>query len=438
MPAKPHVTVTTETCGNTAEWSDLIMEHFGHQVNDSTYARAAYGSPTLPFTSYTDNIFEDEQPAMLEMPMSSFHGYDTQLIGGMGLADYITEQQSCKQEQTMVQQAPNLTVCTALPHIDAPSAVVKTEPEPEDNTGAAALDTTLPPASTTTTTPKASLPAAPTAAPARIHRVSDHRPNPPDVDASADTATMPPPNQPTSPTAPTSSPPAPGPSSPKLSPKLGPDQAVLVAKILTKSDASSKRVILPRVSVEANLPWIVGVPNYQLAVFDTEDREWKFIVKSWSNGENPKPVYVVEQISEYMRIHRLGPGDAVGIVGDSKGRLVIMANTPEIRDAALRPQYSAYALQTAPKAGSCGASDPADSDASHTTSDTLAVKDGGAGGAAAGASLPTLLHSQQGGALAIHSNGYLLCPRTPGCNRPAGHQGWCSGHKGFKRRSSHK
>ncbi len=100
-----------------------------------------------------------------------------------------------------------------------------------------------------------------------------------------------------------------------------------------------------------------------------------------------------------------------------------------MRDAALRPQYSAYALASAPRPPPAGG--PADSGAS--SSDTLAVKDG----AGAAAELPTLLHSQQGGALAIHSNGYLLCPRTPGCNRPAGHQGWCSGHKGFKRRGNH-
>jgi hypothetical protein len=33
-----------------------------------------------------------------------------------------------------------------------------------------------------------------------------------------------------------------------------------------------------------------------------------------------------------------------------------------------------------------------------------------------------------------HAGGVLLCPRTPGCTRPAGHQGWCLGHKGYKKR----
>lgn len=35
---------------------------------------------------------------------------------------------------------------------------------------------------------------------------------------------------------------------------------------------------------------------------------------------------------------------------------------------------------------------------------------------------------------ALHAGGFLLCPRTPGCTRPAGHQGWCLGHKGYKKR----
>ena len=28
----------------------------------------------------------------------------------------------------------------------------------------------------------------------------------------------------------------------------------------------------------------------------------------------------------------------------------------------------------------------------------------------------------------------LVCTRTPGCAKSAGHQGFCSGHKGFRRR----
>jgi hypothetical protein len=35
---------------------------------------------------------------------------------------------------------------------------------------------------------------------------------------------------------------------------------------------------------------------------------------------------------------------------------------------------------------------------------------------------------------ALHAGGFLLCPRTVGCTRPAGHQGWCLGHKGYKKR----
>lgn len=41
-----------------------------------------------------------------------------------------------------------------------------------------------------------------------------------------------------------------------------------------------------------------------------------------------------------------------------------------------------------------------------------------------------------GSQLAHAAGGVLLCPRTPGCTRPAGHQGWCLGHKGYKKRKA--
>lgn len=45
-------------------------------------------------------------------------------------------------------------------------------------------------------------------------------------------------------------------------------RAVLVAKCLTNSDASSGRIILPRVAVETNLPFVLGYRHYALPVRD--------------------------------------------------------------------------------------------------------------------------------------------------------------------------
>lgn len=40
---------------------------------------------------------------------------------------------------------------------------------------------------------------------------------------------------------------------------------------------------------------------------------------------------------------------------------------------------------------------------------------------------PAALAERVGGI--VHQAGALLCPRTRGCTRPAGHQGWCVGHR---------
>jgi hypothetical protein len=46
---------------------------------------------------------------------------------------------------------------------------------------------------------------------------------------------------------------------------------------------------------------------------------------------------------------------------------------------------------------------------------------------------------ERSGAL-VHSAGVLMCSRTAGCLRPAGHQGWCQGHGGYsqRRQRAHK
>ena len=63
--------------------------------------------------------------------------------------------------------------------------------------------------------------------------------------------------------------------------------------MLTKSDAASKRVILPRIAVEANLPEMAapGANERQPLAFDAMDaqgREWPLCIKAWANGANPK------------------------------------------------------------------------------------------------------------------------------------------------------
>ncbi|KAL0032345.1 hypothetical protein WJX79_006173 [Trebouxia sp. C0005] len=158
---------------------------------------------------------------------------------------------------------------------------------------------------------------------------------------------------------------------------------VLVAKVLTNSDTHG-RIILPRVSVEANLTFLMGYRSYSLPVKDRDGRTWEFVIKSWANGTENRRVYVLEQTGEYLKVNRLGVGDAVGICTDEDGDLVVASNSEEVRQATVRPTYGAAAVQHMPP--------PPPGKAESFTN--------GAPG---------------------------RCSRSPCCTKFAGHSGFCSG-----------
>jgi len=126
-------------------------------------------------------------------------------------------------------------------------------------------------------------------------------------------------------------------------------KAVLVAKVLTKSDASSKRIILPRIAIEANLPEMTAPGARTQLAFDALDRqgrEWPLCIKAWANGANPKPVYVLEgKIGDLMKAAKLGPGDCVGVLASKDGRHFVHWNTPQVREAAARPTFCAFEFE---------------------------------------------------------------------------------------------
>ncbi|KAI8476860.1 MAG: hypothetical protein J3K34DRAFT_516134 [Monoraphidium minutum] len=356
-------------------------------------------------------------------------------------------------------------------------------------------------------------------------------------------------------------------------------KAVLVAKVLTKSDASSKRIILPRIAIEANLPQLTqpgggGAHGQGRALHfdagDEEGRQWALCIKAWANGQNPKPVFVLEGgVGELIKSHRLGPGDVVGVLKSLDGRYYVHWNTDQVREAAARPTFCAFEFAkhaeeakeaaAAKEAREKGAREKADkaaaeaaaaakeeADAADAAAAAAGAEGGGGGGAAArrppppppppppqlmtavpvtstplvpgmftptspcemlvmgpappgpsdggdggddgcadeggGGGPPALhgarldaqssallefadpavaaaiatVHAAQAAAEAaaeieaddaeaeaaaaarpmervggiVHQGGALMCPRTAGCTRPAGHQGWCVGHKG--------
>jgi hypothetical protein len=278
-------------------------------------------------------------------------------------------------------------------------------------------------------------------------------------------------------------------------------KAVLVAKVLTKSDASSKRVILPRIAIEANLPQLASQQTFNFIAQDNAGHTWPLCIKAWANGQNPKPVYVLEQVGEIMKQEKLVAGDALAVLASEDGRFFIEWKTEQARTAAARPTYSAFTFTSA------AASTPAEQTTSAVAAPAAAAGSGSvpaavvkveeqeqtvlsatSGGFVAGNPChllvmghPTMTkdsylldESQEatGSAMAaaggvgadkvqspaesapaavavpaaaaaspsvgvngtLHQGGFLVCPRTPGCTRPAGHQGWCLGHKGFKKR----
>jgi hypothetical protein len=175
----------------------------------------------------------------------------------------------------------------------------------------------------------------------------------------------------------------------------GTTRCVLVAKCLTNSDASSGRIILPRVAVEANLPFVTAYRHYSLSVSDTRGRRYEFIIKSWANGTEHRRVFVLEQAAEFLRDHGVSVGDVIGICSDAAGGLVVEANTDAVREAIVSPRYGAGPFQLS------GTTGP---------------------GKFAG------LRDAQGAVPLVQSYSGR-CIRSVHCTKPAGHPGFCSGPK---------
>lgn len=63
--------------------------------------------------------------------------------------------------------------------------------------------------------------------------------------------------------------------------------------------------------------------SYSLPLRDSSGRKWDFVIKSWANGTEHRRVYVLEQVSEYIKANRLHEGDVIGICSDECGALSI-------------------------------------------------------------------------------------------------------------------
>ncbi|MEW5306966.1 MAG: hypothetical protein WDW36_009393 [Sanguina aurantia] len=132
-----------------------------------------------------------------------------------------------------------------------------------------------------------------------------------------------------------------GPSAPNRPPVTHADpnhsRRMVVAKFMTRSDAQTKRLILPRAQLERNMPEVTLAPHHTFTVNDDFGESWSFVIRAWPNGNNPKPVYVLEHISEYVNTYQIGEGDALGLSVGPLGELHIELNTPAVMKHATRP-----------------------------------------------------------------------------------------------------
>jgi len=133
-------------------------------------------------------------------------------------------------------------------------------------------------------------------------------------------------------------------------------KGILVSKLLTKSDANSKRIILPRIAVETNLPQLESAPHFHFSAKDPNGQSWPLVIKAWANGSNPKPVYVMEQIGDVLKTYKLAIGDAVALLADEQGSFYLEWNTPAAHAAAMRPTYSGIDFKSIMAAGASGSS----------------------------------------------------------------------------------
>ncbi|CAK0780088.1 hypothetical protein CVIRNUC_004933 [Coccomyxa viridis] len=98
----------------------------------------------------------------------------------------------------------------------------------------------------------------------------------------------------------------------------------LFSKCLTASDTNKlARIILPRQAVDAFLPHVEDRAGLDLDAWDTAGARWTFKLKFWMNGSNPKRMYVLENVRDFVSLHSLQAGSTLSFFYAPDNRLVI-------------------------------------------------------------------------------------------------------------------
>lgn len=191
-------------------------------------------------------------------------------------------------------------------------------------------------------------------------------------------------------------------------------KGILVSKLLTKSDANSKRIILPRIAVETNLPQLESAPHFHFSAKDSNGQSWPLVIKAWANGSNPKPVYVMEQIGDVLKTYKLAIGDAVALLADEQGSFYLEWNTPAAHAAAMRPTYSGIDFKSIMAAGASGSSSGA-ANAQQQQQQEQAQEEAKPAAADAPAAVPVIAGSSPFAAAAVKQEQQLVVSSAAAC-----------------------
>jgi len=202
----------------------------------------------------------------------------------------------------------------------------------------------------------------------------------------------------------------------------------LLLKPLTTYDLTSKRVVMPAPEVEESIPQAMATEKLTLAAVDESDR-WQFpTLKAWT-AVSGRRGYLLQDAGVFLSNRKAVQGDVLIVYRETdecaprielrQGQLKNAKNGEEEEDC--DEYYDAEYLS------SLALKSPSQPDSDITF-----------------ASLPLLLHPEghNNNSNVICDNhqqyqqhvGAMSCKRTHGCTKHAGHQGFCSGHKGFKKR----
>jgi len=219
-----------------------------------------------------------------------------------------------------------------------------------------------------------------------------------------------------------------------------------ISKTLTAYDISSKRIILPVDDLENSVPNCSDADVFTLAAVD-ESQTWQFpTLRAWHTVAGRRG-YLLEAAAEFLSSRSVVAGDTLMVYREAEmtpPRIEVRSGTDTVD--VCRPQestektnaltFSQLPMLLHPEGGRYfhpyhASRHPGSSGGIVRGGTATPRSSAGTTGAVFRTLTTAAAPSSPSGKLHF---GAVACNRTKGCIKAAGHQGFCSGHKGFKRR----